>query len=109
MKDFSRSHAAVAVTFDGAYVMLPESFDKKKRKLNTRLSGSPLIYLVTRFMLPSVVFSKFKLKRLIYVKGNVHCFQPCLRSASQKIRPYVRALQTCYKETTASNVLRVII
>ena len=30
MKDFSRSHAAVAVTFDGAYVMLPESLDKKK-------------------------------------------------------------------------------
>lgn len=31
MKHFSRSHAAVAVTFDGAYVMLPESFDKKKK------------------------------------------------------------------------------
>ena len=34
MKDFSRSHAAVAVTFDVAYVMLPESFDKKKKKEN---------------------------------------------------------------------------
>lgn len=63
MKDISCSHAAVAVTVDGTNVVLPESLEE--RKCNARHSESPLIYLVTVFTLPFVVYPKFNFEKVI--------------------------------------------
>ena len=63
MKDVSCSHAAVAVIVDGTHFVLPESLEERKR--NARNSESPLIYLVTVFRLPFVVYPKFNLEKVI--------------------------------------------